>query len=603
MLNPRDDRLEFRELFLPEEGYCLDFAIGTTYSCDLEALVGACLTFGLLADPDDDVKRNAVSCLRAIRAATGRLALFCQAGQILRAPKASPIYSLLEETVFQVCPAKKGQFWPSFHPKVWLARYEAQKKKAEGALPCYYRLVVQSRNLTFDRSWDIGCALTGKPGKPGRTNQPLIDFVSFLASQKTCDGSPKRKRMQKMLDELRRIEFKPDSQQFSELKFIPMGIPGYEKAMLAAPLLEGWPRGDGSSCDDLLIISPFLGKKALRYFCEKNTSGKRVLVTRASSLPVVKDLPLERFRIYTLRNDVIDAELDGEEVGGREIHAKIYFQSFGKNAYLWLGSMNASYKAICENVEFMCCLYCKKHHLGWLTKEFLPDDKLEDPHKPFQELSPTELAALPEPEADVDDSFLRELAASGPRVKILKEGKEFRPLLRLEKCPKLPEGYELKLAPLLCDEWLPLASEMKFGVAPLLKLSAFYRARLAAGDKTCERVLKIPTDDMPEERDQVIVREIVKGGQALYTYLAFLLGDNSLRTMLELTKSAKGGAGSGTHGVAVGNLYEKLLRAAYENPEKFTEIEELATTLGEENLPEDFVKLWAQFRKIVKKPS
>lgn len=599
MLNPRDDRLEFRELFLPEEGYCLDFAIGTTYSCDLEALIGACLTFGLLADPDDDVKRNAVSCLRAIRAATGRLALFCQAGQILRASKASPIYSLLEETVFQVCPAKKGQFWPSFHPKVWLARYEAQRKKASGPLPYYYRLVVQSRNLTFDRSWDIGCALTGKPGKPGSANQPLIDFVSFLASQKTCDGSPKRKRMRKMLDELRRIEFKPDMHQFSELKFIPMGIPGHEQAMLAAPLLDGWPTGFGSRCDDLLIISPFLGKKALRYFCEKNTSRDRVLVTRASSLPAVKDLPLEKFRIYTLRNDVVDAELDGEEVGGREIHAKMYFQSSGKNAYLWLGSMNASYKAICENVEFMCCLHCKKLDLDSLLNELFLRD-LPGALSPFQELALAEVRALPEPEPDVDDSFLRELATSGPRVKILKEGKEFRPLLRLEKCPKLPEGYELKLAPLLFDEWLPLAREMKFGAAPLDKLSAFYRARLAAGGKNCERVLKIPTDDMPEERDQAIVRSILDNRQAFYTYLAFLLGDNISGTMLELAQRGKGGSGSGDHGIAFGNLYEKMLRAAHEKPEKFEEIEELAKTLGKENLPQDFVELVARFRRVVK---
>ena len=42
MLNPNNDRLDYGQVLAPPVNYKLDFAIGTTYSLDLDALVGAC---------------------------------------------------------------------------------------------------------------------------------------------------------------------------------------------------------------------------------------------------------------------------------------------------------------------------------------------------------------------------------------------------------------------------------------------------------------------------------------------------------------------------------------------------------------------------------
>ena len=47
MLNPNSDRLDYGQILAPPAGYDLDLAVGTTYSLDLDALVGASLALGL----------------------------------------------------------------------------------------------------------------------------------------------------------------------------------------------------------------------------------------------------------------------------------------------------------------------------------------------------------------------------------------------------------------------------------------------------------------------------------------------------------------------------------------------------------------------------
>ena len=44
MLNPNNDRLDYGQVLAPPSNYKLDFAIGTTYSLDLDALVAVSYT-------------------------------------------------------------------------------------------------------------------------------------------------------------------------------------------------------------------------------------------------------------------------------------------------------------------------------------------------------------------------------------------------------------------------------------------------------------------------------------------------------------------------------------------------------------------------------
>ena len=82
MLNPNNDRLDYGQLLSAPDKYKLDFAIGTTYSLDLDALVGASLALGLSEDTDSKIAQNPIALLEALRVTGDKMALFCEAGQI-----------------------------------------------------------------------------------------------------------------------------------------------------------------------------------------------------------------------------------------------------------------------------------------------------------------------------------------------------------------------------------------------------------------------------------------------------------------------------------------------------------------------------------------
>jgi hypothetical protein len=116
-----------------------------------------------------------LSTLEALRRYAGRLHIFCEAGRISIPAPDQRLVAFIEHCVHEVNP-EPGT---SFHPKVWVLRYESEQG------PTIYRLMVMSRNLTFDRSWDIMLTLEGE--LTGRTyaygrNHPLGDFVKTLPS-------------------------------------------------------------------------------------------------------------------------------------------------------------------------------------------------------------------------------------------------------------------------------------------------------------------------------------------------------------------------------------------------------------------------------------
>lgn len=95
MLNPNNDRLDYGQVLAPPDKYRLDFAIGTTYSLDLDALVGACIALGLSEETDSDLMKNPICLLEALRATGDKVALFCEGGQIHTPNSVTPLYILL----------------------------------------------------------------------------------------------------------------------------------------------------------------------------------------------------------------------------------------------------------------------------------------------------------------------------------------------------------------------------------------------------------------------------------------------------------------------------------------------------------------------------
>ena len=126
MLNPSTDRKNYGDMLVPPVGYKVEFAIGTTYSLDLEALTGVPISLSLSQEMDKGIMSNPIFLLEAIRKSTDQFVLFCEAGQIKVPQKGNFLYTQLENNVFEVAlPNEK-----SFHPKVWVIKYTNDEGKA-----------------------------------------------------------------------------------------------------------------------------------------------------------------------------------------------------------------------------------------------------------------------------------------------------------------------------------------------------------------------------------------------------------------------------------------------------------------------------------------
>ena len=161
MLSP-DTRTIAIDLFRPPAGYRLDQAVLTSYSLDLEALLA--LPLAVLAHADgglDELLSDPLLLLEALREAGDRIHLFVDQGGIAIPRSERPVYALLEASVHPVRAPNGG----AFHPKVWVARFVD-----DNGAPLL-RVVVLSRNLTFDRSWDLALASEGAPGGKRRRKQ------------------------------------------------------------------------------------------------------------------------------------------------------------------------------------------------------------------------------------------------------------------------------------------------------------------------------------------------------------------------------------------------------------------------------------------------
>ena len=120
MFRPSNDRLDYSKMLTPPYGYETVFAVGTTYSLDLNALIGASIALGLSESIDSELKDNPIYLLEALQKTADKVLIFCEGGQIKVPSNSNALYILLEKMVVEVVMKNKK----SFHPKFWLVKYE-----------------------------------------------------------------------------------------------------------------------------------------------------------------------------------------------------------------------------------------------------------------------------------------------------------------------------------------------------------------------------------------------------------------------------------------------------------------------------------------------
>lgn len=617
MLNPNNDRLDYGQILSAPAGYKVDFAIGTTYSLDLDALVGVCIALGLSGETDSDLMKNQICLLEALRTTGDKVALFCEGGQIHLPNKVTSLYILLEQMVYQVNAVKRREVngYPSFHPKFWLIRYMNDRREI------LYRTVVLSRNLTFDRSWDVSFYMDGKKTSQATDkNAPVQDFLNFLIRSLGTDDASKEKarRIRSIIKELPQIQFETGSKEFYDFDFLPTGIKksegGYH-SIIDTQLFRYFDQpADKDGLHEIFIMSPFVSNDVIKYFNERNqyiNHTECVLITRAMSLGRLKPADCYNFRIYTMKDVVLQGESAISETDEQtdyqkqDIHAKIYLTRKGSDTNLYLGSLNASHNAVYGNVEFMICLYSKNRYLNIakLTAGIFDEDE-GGADNPFQRVTLTDAVVDEEEEGkNLLDGIVKKINRLGPVSKISAREDAYDITLTFD-APKedFLDGYNVTVSPLLANKQMPFKEEILFCSLALTDLSEFFVITVSDGEHQVSRVIKVPTEGMPEGRDKAMVSSIVNDKACFYRYMAFLLGDSFVLSALETDSKAQGGSAGATGSqVQIPALYEKMLRTAAEAPERFKEIDYLIQAISADGIvPEYFEELYNTFRKAVK---
>ena len=602
------DRTDYNIILMPPDGYKLDKAIGTTYSLDLEALTAVAICLGLSEETDSKLMQNPISMLNALQKVSDKIILFCEAGQIKAPLKPTALSILLEKMVVEVALPKDRQLgrYPAFHPKTWVLSYvnkDGDKK---------YRFVVMSRNLTFDRSWDVSFSMdSSRMVRQKKKTKPIINFLDFLSgsvSNNVKDAGKKRTLIRNMQAELADVSFSLDSKEFGEnFEILPLGI-GKNAYQMSEDVLFSTDRNSADSTfHELVVMSPFLSESVIADFniAERGLSdSKRTLITRRSELSKLKEMDTDNFTIYVLKDEIVDGEDAIFDVMTdkmkQDIHAKIYIRRKYADVDLYLGSMNASYSAINKNVEMMLWLGTKNKYLN--GEKFLKDifcGSADDVKNPFEKV--TVMDAVQDIDGDNKNALeqkIKELCRAKRKATITEDN--YGKYKVTVEFPGVTSDKTIMVSPFNSKQEHTLCEKIKFTELEILQLSEFYELTAKEGEDEIHRIIMIPTIGFPEDRESAVVNSIVKDRASFVEYIAFVLGDDYLASMLEKKQIGESGIFQHSND-AMPVLYEKMLKTSVEEPERFRDIGYvLKMVTDKEIIPDEFRELYDTFCNTLK---
>lgn len=606
MLNPKENTIDYGESLVPPLGYELSFAVGTTYSLDLEALT--ILPVALFFSENLDVKKgeHRFDILESITKASKKILVYCQQGKVAVPPKYNFLFSYWEKSVEYITMPTAFQ---SFHPKVWVMRYEAK------GLPIKYKLLITSRNLTYARDWDVAYTSEGEVGVSQNVkSKSIAEFFHYLEIKSS------RKLPENFINDLEKVNFEFPF-DFNFHNFLFTGISEDKK------------NGITKQWDELLIISPFVDKKTIDKFNELNNGNKKLSIcSRKSELDC---LPVETFKninAFQFSQFIEEAELDdnlseeaGEERLLQNLHAKIFIRQINNEIFWYLGSANATSAAFDRNIECMVGLKTTNWNLRptAILKTLLPDDKQSQKVALFERY---ELDNRPEVNnVNEHELALRELCYNLSILKVngfainREETDVYDLKIEFTLPSDLNNQYSIKVKPLCAYDKQSVVvksgesySLEEFKDFTLIQLSPYIIWEIWF-DGICQKdfMVKMEIDLDDEKRLRKIFSAIINTQEKFLKYLNFLLtgDDNEVIDSDAVPRSVKGKNSSNSKWSLSGvPVYEKLLLAAGRYPEKLRAVDELMTRLknedGESDNPiitSEFQLFWTVFKEYIDK--
>lgn len=584
------------------EGCKVEFAVGLTYSLNLEAMLTVPLAFGEFGELDSTVRQNPAFLLEGIRRSSDKMVLFCNKGGIHVPKVAQPIYSLLESSVFEV--QNGNDIFSNFHPKLWLV------KETDDDGCAWLKLAVMSRNLELSSCLDICCSfrgrIGGRPSKKGtRKHEPLKNMLLWITDN-ACSDKSKAKMVRELAGQLDNVDrfildapFQTEDKERGEEEgydFYPFVFGKAEFAQYRTELEELLPG------DRILVVSPFIDEKTLEWL----TSRKKYAVLVARKEYVTDEV----FRLFDEVWVPNDTMIDNS-TAKIDIHAKLYLihrQSGHHLGYsLYLGSANATSKGFNldvekhPNAECLLCLHYRRTTNDRI-KELLED--ITSDHR-FVKLDAPNSEAVKNGARNDAEISLKMTIGCLKKAEIRQDKQDG--LYDIVLSVKNGFDNRVKIRPLQCaDFWKPIDGTVFFeGLMPE-RLSELYVLSIAQeSDVPLEMVTKVKTVGMPANRDESIFQSVVTSTKELLDYVAFMLSDSPVNFLFEQQmQKEKNMGGTPTNSIwSAMPFYEQLLKVASRNPEQIQEVQDFVKKMKPEIVPDELKQILYKFQTVSKQIS
>ena len=604
MLDP-DSRSLYISAFIPPPGMVFDEAIATTFSMDPVLLLEAPLHLALMTDANTSEK-DPLPILEAMRRYSKSITVYVQKGRIYVPVKPNPVFGLLEEMIVEVNAPAGGVF----HPKIWAIRFSSPNKESS-----MIRLLILTRNMTTDPSWDISLRLEGAmvEDKEKVVNEPLAHFFRELPKLAPTGVSQARREQSIRFSEyIRKVEWElPDD--FDKLAFYLLGT-GTGK-------LDWYP----PESDRMAIISPFCSDEVLQTLAEK-TKHAVALISTPELMHGLQEDTVGCFSRCWYLNKAAETE-EGEDKDNEEtegvfsagLHAKAYlFETDHGRTHLVTGSANATNAALLnsKNIEILVGLEGKTDKVGGI-KGLLHEDGLGKYLVPFDagDQGNTDIDPQMQKAEKCIDNARRKLAEAQLSLKCNKaSGDDLWTLTLVGNIPSL-DGIQTATAwPITVTENSGASltgnnsgeiSLGEFSTSSVTGLVAFELRSCHRPDFSVSFVMNLPIEGIPAERNSAILETVVRNQDGFIKYILLLLGD----------EAANGNASSGfgtrfdkwisklSSGEEI-PLLEEMVRAYSRHPDRLSEISRLIHDMlsrGNANqvVPEKFLKLWKVFESAL----
>lgn len=596
MLDYKTDRLDYGRQLNPPPGFVMERAVATTYSLDLSAFLSIPVALFYKRNLDGKLSEDRMDIFDAIQKTSDTITIYCQKGKIKVPESANRIVSFIEDSVAEVLPADAHT---AFHPKIWIIRY----KNGEGDV--LYRLIVLSRNLTFDRSWDVAFSMEGFVAtNQNAKSQPLVDFVKHLTTYHDFNGS------EVFIEDLGRVNFEID-EPFTDFLFHPIGFNDYQNPLNK----ETW--------EDLVIVSPFLDRSAIEKI-SRTTSGRKFLLSRKEELDKIHWDALRGFnKVYAFSNLIVEGEQyanvqeEADDIPMQQnIHAKLFIGHSSEETTKWfLGSANCSSPAMHRNQEFLIELVDagkvssvdqvleiflrKEQDLAFFSEYYRKEEEPTDSDEyDFRQAIYNLLSFLEKPANFEVTCTPGEETSNKYDIGVLLHPHDVFNQRDLEFYIA-PYGWKGDLAPVRTRDMIMFKGIAIHHLSPFFIWKVVYPAK----NQEKEFITRLQIN-LPAQRKEAIFKSIIQDKERFIQFIQFLLGanDDNLFFHGDQQKPVNKQTDKGWLNMSA-HMYEEMLIAAARNPDKLRDVERLIQRLkthkAENVIPDDFNMIWDVFKQML----